>query len=600
MKGTPALGVDDRPPPPADATRPRRGAGSWLLQAASAVVVATAVVVQSITTDADVVDVCYLGVLVGASIAAWIGAERRDQGDRLVSRLIATGISLNAVGEVLWTALRRAGAEPDVSIADVAWFASYVVLCAALWTLLRRSHNDGRTDLDFVVDVVTVGVVSVLVFWRFSVGAIVQDASVSALTRAVWASYPILDGVLLALVLRVLLSRQARAAVGGCFGVGVGLWLGADILYLQGTGDRAAVTVMDAAWTLAPVLMACAVWRARPARSAAMELAAPRGWVGVLLVAICPLIVPPALELVADLRGQADQPWQLLVGMAAVIVLGLVRIGRVIRSEQQAHRELEIARDAALAASEAKSMFLANMSHELRTPLTTVLVATELVRQTSLDDLQLDLLGRVHRSGERLQSLVEGVLDFSRIEAGTAVVRRVEFDLYALVADVADAHLPHAQRQGVRLESWIDPAVPQTVMGDRTKVFQVLSNLVQNAVKFSADGRVQLEVAPVLERSDAPSSGVQFTVSDTGIGIAETDQARVFESFTQVDGSASRRYQGTGLGLAICKELTELMGGTITLRSRLGEGSTFTVRLPLAPPTRQALADGDRPGDAAA
>ena len=553
---------------------------------ALALVVVVAVLVQSLTDNADVVDACYLSVLVGASVAAWVGAERWPRGQRLIPRLIAAGVSLNAVGELIWTALVRTGGDPDVSVADLAWLGSYVLLCAAVWTILSRSRKDGRADLGFVVDAVTIVVVSVLVFWRFSVDAIVDDATVSPLARIAWASYPVLDAVLLALVLRALLGRTARSAIGTCFGLGACLWLAADILYLQGSDQWAVVTIMNAAWMLAPVLMACAAWPSRrPRVDAVMEPVAPRGWVGTLLIAVGPLIVPPALELIDDLRGRDDQPWQLLIGMGLVIALALVRTGRLIRSEQRAHRELEVTRDAALAASEAKSMFLANMSHEIRTPLTTVLVATELLKETSLDDLQLNLLGKMQRSGERLQSLVEGVLDFSRIEAGRVVLHQTEFDLYALVADVADAHLPQAQQQAIRFDWVIDPRVPHAVVGDRTKVFQVLNNLVENAVKFSAQGRVHLDVSPASATGDGPS-GVRFAVSDTGIGIDEKDQEHVFDSFTQVDGSASRRYEGTGLGLAICRELTELMGGTITVDSKLGEGSTFTVRLPLPPPTR--------------
>jgi signal transduction histidine kinase len=594
MKGTPVPGVEDRPAPLAGA-HPRRGRGSWLLPALIALVVAAAVVAQSVTDDPDVVDVCYLGVLIGASIAGWIGAGRWPPRQRLVWRLIAAGVTLNAVGEVLWTVLVRTGADPDVSVADLAWFTSYVLLCAAMWIILSRSRKDGRADIDFVVDALTIAVVSVLVFWRFTVESIVGDTTASAFARAVWVSYPLLDAVLLALVVRALLSRSGRAALGAAFGVGVCLWLAADILYLQGTEQRAATTAMNAAWLLAPVLMAWATWPGSRDRTAAVPAPAPsasKDWLLLLLVAVCPLIVPPALELVADLRGERDQPGQLVVGMAAVIVLALVRTGRVIRSEQRAQQELEVARDAALAASEAKSMFMANMSHELRTPLTTVLVATELLKESSVDAAQLDLLAKVRRSGERLQALVEGVLDFSRIEAGRAVLHPVEFDLHGLVADVADVHLPQARRQQTQLDWTIAPGVPRTVVGDQTRVFQVLNNLVENAVKFSANGRVRIDVHPAGDDNGRPAPGVRFTVSDTGIGIGEEDQERVFESFTQVDGSASRRYEGTGLGLAICKELTELMGGTITLRSRLGEGSTFTVRLPLAPP-RVAVPEGE-------
>ena len=131
--------------------------------------------------------------------------------------------------------------------------------------------------------------------------------------------------------------------------------------------------------------------------------------------------------------------------------------------------------------------------------------------------------------------------------------------------------------------------MPDTVVGDRTKVFQVLNNLIDNALKFTESGRVHLDVFPVDADSEVPCYDVLFSVADTGIGIREEDQASVFESFSQVDGSSTRRHQGTGLGLAVCKELTELMGGTVTVHSELDVGSTFAVRLPLTPPNLSPL-----------
>jgi signal transduction histidine kinase len=309
-----------------------------------------------------------------------------------------------------------------------------------------------------------------------------------------------------------------------------------------------------------------------------------------LLLAVFPLLVPPTLELVTDLRGQDDQPGQLFVGMALVMALALVRTGRLILSEQQAHRELEVARDEALAASEAKSMFLANMSHELRTPLTTVLVAGGLLGETPLDDTQRMLLGKVHRSGSQLQTLVEGLLDLSRIEAGRAVLQKVDFDLHALLAELVDVHRPRAEAKGIGFSAEIDPQLPQHLVGDEKRVFQVLSNLLENAAKFTEAGQVRL-TARRADSSGVPGTcTVQFSVTDTGIGIPEEEQESIFESFRQVDGSATRYYQGTGLGLAICRELTELMGGTITVLSDLGVGSTFTVRLPLEPQPGEAPA----------
>ncbi len=242
--------------------------------------------------------------------------------------------------------------------------------------------------------------------------------------------------------------------------------------------------------------------------------------------------------------------------------------------------ELGVARDAALAASEAKSLFLANMSHEIRTPLTTVLATAEILEDTPLDEVQLQLLEKMNRQGELLKSLVEGLLDFSRIEAGQLSVVSTSFDLHAMVADAADVYALRAPQTGSRFQCNLDPRVPRTVVGDPGRLFQVLTNLLDNALKFTHQGQVGLIVRAATVGDGG--EGVDFVVTDTGIGIPGQDQASIFEVFSQVDGSATRRYEGTGLGLAICKQLTELMGGTISVESELGVGSSFTVTLPLA------------------
>jgi signal transduction histidine kinase len=213
-----------------------------------------------------------------------------------------------------------------------------------------------------------------------------------------------------------------------------------------------------------------------------------------------------------------------------------------------------------------------------------VLATGELLEDTPLTDIQSRLLTTMHRSGRQLLSLVEGILDFSRIEAGQVDLHQTRFDPHALVTEVAEAHLLGAERQGVGLDWDIDPRVPHAVVGDRARIGQVLDNLIVNAVKFTQEGRVHLSVCPVDGETGTTAHQLQFSVADTGIGIGQEDQALIFESFRQVDGSVTRRYQGSGLGLAICKELTELMGGTIAVRSAPGVGSTFTVRLPLSCP----------------
>ncbi len=265
-------------------------------------------------------------------------------------------------------------------------------------------------------------------------------------------------------------------------------------------------------------------------------------------------------------------------------------------------QELEVARDAALAASEAKSLFLANMSHEIRTPLTTVLATAEILEDTDLDDLQLNLLERMHRSGGLLKTLVEGILDFSRIEAGQLELASKPFDIHTLVADVGGNYAPRASHTGIRFDWHLDPCLPKMVVGDPGRLLQVLTNLLDNALKFTHQGQVGLVVRPSQAADEGRGwvEGVEFVVRDTGIGIAQKDQASIFEVFSQVDASATRNYEGTGLGLAICKRLTELMGGTITVDGQLAVGSTFTVRLPLVavdsppPPGRVEVPAADR------
>jgi signal transduction histidine kinase len=556
-----------------------------LANAAIGVVALTAVLVYAVTDDKVVATICDLGVAVGACVGALIGAERAPRGQRLVPRLIAGGILLSMLGHVLLGVLISIGAETDVSVADIPWLASYVAFGAAMCVVLRRSRDRGahRMDVDFLIDAATIVVVTVLIIWSLSVDAIAADHSVPPFTRVVWAAYPLASSVLFALVVRVALSRSGRAAIGFWFAVSAGLVLAANLMYLQAPQGGPVLVMMNAAWMLAPVMAARSVWRVRETRPDAPGPPALAGW--ALVLAIGPLVVPGALELLSDLRGMPDQPLELFIGIVVLATLAFMRIARLIRSEARARHELEAARDAAVEASLAKSMFLANMSHEIRSPLTTVLAAGEMLEDTPLDEVQLHLLGKMHRSGDRLRTLVEGILDFSRIEAGELVLAPTSFDLHAMVTDAAEVYELRAIEAGIRFEWHLDSCAPRMVVGDPGRLFQVLTNVLDNALKFTQEGQVGLVVRPTgAGDQDGPvGEGVEFVVNDTGIGIREEDHALVFDSYRQVDGSTTRRYGGNGLGLAICRELTELMGGSITMQSQLGVGSTFVIRIPLPP-----------------
>jgi len=240
----------------------------------------------------------------------------------------------------------------------------------------------------------------------------------------------------------------------------------------------------------------------------------------------------------------------------------------------QHQRELAQARDAADRANLTKSQFLANMSHELRTPMNAILGFTKLVMRRSKDVLpekQYNNLGKVRVSGEHLLALINNILDLSKIEAGRMEVNPAWFDLRRLV-DLCVKTVEPLIKPGVELRSEIGPEVGE-VYGDEVKVKQILINLLSNAAKFTVEGSVTLAVA-------LDGDQVVASVRDTGIGIAEDKLEKVFEEFSQADGSTTREYGGTGLGLTICRRLADLMGGDIAVESAVGEGSTFSVRFP--------------------
>lgn len=291
---------------------------------------------------------------------------------------------------------------------------------------------------------------------------------------------------------------------------------------------------------------------------------------------VLPLLIPPTI---ADLVIGGQGYGMAVINLVCLTFLLLQEwhFNAQYRKAFDDRRQLESAKKLAEAANEAKSQFLANISHELRTPMNGIIATTELALDTNLTPEQRDLLETARNSAVSLLALMNDLLDFSNLGSQGVPLERTAFDLARLVSETTLAFERQARQKGVSIASDISPEIPRQVIGDPSRLRQILVNLVGNAVKFTSSGSVLVRAS--VESGGPDRVEVRFAIVDTGIGIAQDKQAVIFQPFAQADGSMTRKYGGTGLGLSISKGLVELMGGTISVESESGKGSTFQFTL---------------------
>ena len=531
-------------------------------------------------------------VVVGfASVAAiYVGSARNlPRGRRLPWQLFAFGLLGQVAGDAIFAvyevSLNRE--PPSPSIADAFYLGGYPLLALGVLLILRRLG--GHTSRAAILDTLIIFSGVALVQWVFFIDPYNHMRFGTEFARLVAMAYPVMDILLLVALAQLLVGPGGRTRSYRLLLVSIALWVVADQIYGLDVAAYQGGSWIDVLWLGSYVTWGAAALEPSMARIAEPDRRRlPRLTITRLLLLATASLAAPVTLLIERVSHHRVHAYVLAFGgavLAAIVLLrlaGLVRaIERAGRSERLARREAEQAQQLLAYQNEQlveldrlKDEFVSSISHELRTPLTSIAGYVELLIEEEEDSVKAGHLAVVDRNADRLLALVTDLLFAARLQYGRLELERAPVDLRSLVEDCVESARPRAQAALVKLD--LDAVdVPETT-GEPAKLAQLLDNLVSNAIKFTPrDGHVAV-------RLDSDGTVIRIEVSDTGIGIPDTERERLFERFFRAQSALERQIQGTGLGLYISKAIVDAHGGRIGVESAPGEGTTFVVELPVA------------------